>query len=76
MVGMISALDALDFAGPPNLLGLLAIAKASGESIRIPRGLWPIVVVLALFNITAWNGLILFGVQQMPAACAETCTNA
>lgn len=53
----------LPFAG----LGLLAIAKASGESIRIPRGLWPVVVVLALFNITGWNGLILFGVQQMPA---------
>ena len=53
----------LPFAG----LGLLAIAKASGESIRIPRGLWPVVIVLALFNITGWNGLILFGVQQMPA---------
>ena len=24
-------------------------------------------VVLALFNITGWNGLVLFGVQQMPA---------
>ena len=27
----------LPFAG----LGLLAIAKASGESIRVPRALWP-----------------------------------
>ena len=53
----------LPFAG----IGLLAIAKASGESIRISRGLWPVVIVLALFNITGWNGLILFGVQQMPA---------
>lgn len=53
----------LPFAG----LGLLAIAKASGESIRIPRGFWLVVVVLALFNITGWNALILFGVQQMPA---------
>ena len=42
---------------PFAALGLLAIAKASGESIRIPRGLWPVVVVLALFNITGWNGL-------------------
>ena len=53
----------LPFAG----LGLLAIAKATGESIRIPPGMWPIVVLLALLNITGWNGLILFGVQQMPA---------
>lgn len=52
---------------PFAALGLLAIAKATGESLRIPRGLWPVVVVLALFNITGWNGLILFGVQQMPA---------
>ncbi|GIK87435.1 MAG: DMT family transporter [Burkholderiales bacterium] len=48
-------------------LGLLAIARASGESIRVPRALWPLVVLLALFNITGWNGLVLFGVQQMPA---------
>lgn len=53
----------LAFAG----LGLLSIARASGESIRVTRKLWGIVCVLALFNITAWNGLILFGVQHMPA---------
>jgi drug/metabolite transporter (DMT)-like permease len=53
----------LPFAG----LGLLAIAKASGEAIAIPRGAWPMVLVLALLNITGWNGLVLFGVQQMPA---------
>lgn len=53
----------LAFAG----LGLLAVARASGESIRIPRGLWSLVLLLALFNITGWNGLVLFGLQQMPA---------
>jgi drug/metabolite transporter (DMT)-like permease len=53
----------LPFAG----LGLLAIARASGESIGIPRGAWPMVLALALLNITGWNGLVLFGLQQMPA---------
>ena len=48
-------------------LGLLAIAKLSGQSLRLPRSTWPVVVVLAILNITAWNGLVLFGVQQMPA---------
>jgi drug/metabolite transporter (DMT)-like permease len=48
-------------------IGLLAIAKLSGESLRIPRELWPRVAVLAILNISAWNGLLLFGVQQMPA---------
>jgi drug/metabolite transporter (DMT)-like permease len=48
-------------------LGLLAIARVSGDSIRVPRSQWPLVVMLALINITGWNGLVLFGVQQMPA---------
>jgi len=52
---------------PFAALGLLLVSKLSGDSIRIPRALWPKVAALALFNIAAWNGLILFGVQQMPA---------
>ena len=53
----------LPFAG----LCLLAIAKWSGESIAIPRALWPLTIGLALLNITGWNGLLLFGVQTLPA---------
>jgi drug/metabolite transporter (DMT)-like permease len=52
---------------PFAALGLLLISKVSGDSMRIPRALWPRVAVLALFNIAGWNGLIVFGVQQMPA---------
>jgi drug/metabolite transporter (DMT)-like permease len=48
-------------------IGLLIVAKCSGHSIRIPRALWGKVATLSVFNISAWNGLILFGVQQMPA---------
>jgi drug/metabolite transporter (DMT)-like permease len=51
------------FAG----LGLLTIAKASGEDIRVPRRLWWMVAVLALCNIFGWNALVLFGVREMPA---------
>jgi drug/metabolite transporter (DMT)-like permease len=53
----------LPFAG----IGLLILAKVGGDSIAIPRALWGKVAALALFNIGAWNGLIVFGVQQMPA---------
>jgi drug/metabolite transporter (DMT)-like permease len=53
----------LGFAG----LTLLLVSKLSGESIRIDRALWPRLVVLALFNITGWSALIVFGVQQVPA---------
>jgi drug/metabolite transporter (DMT)-like permease len=51
------------FAG----LGLLAIAKLGGESVAVPRRMWGLVALLAFFNITAWNALVLFGLQQMPA---------
>jgi drug/metabolite transporter (DMT)-like permease len=47
--------------------GLLAIAKLAGDAIGIPRRLWGKVALLALFNITGWNGLVLFGLQDLPA---------
>jgi drug/metabolite transporter (DMT)-like permease len=53
----------LPFAG----LGLLLFSKLSGESIRIPRHWWGKATLLAMFNIAIWNGLLLFGVQQLPA---------
>jgi drug/metabolite transporter (DMT)-like permease len=52
---------------PFAAIGLLFVARLSGDSIRIPRAWWGRVATLALFNIAAWNGFILFGVQQMPA---------
>jgi len=52
---------------PFAALGLLAVAKATGDSIRIPRPLWGKVTLLGVANITGWNGLLLFGLQQLPA---------
>ena len=52
---------------PFAALGLMAVATWSGDAIRIPREHWGKVAALALFNITGWNALILFGVQQLPA---------
>jgi drug/metabolite transporter (DMT)-like permease len=52
---------------PFAALGMLAAATWSGNAIRVPRRLWGRLVVLALFNIAGWNGLVLFGVAQLPA---------
>jgi drug/metabolite transporter (DMT)-like permease len=52
---------------PFAALGLLLVARLAGDSIRIPRPLWGKVALLALFNIAGWNGLVLFGLQQLPA---------
>jgi drug/metabolite transporter (DMT)-like permease len=55
---------------PFAALGLLLLAKLSGESTGVPRAWWLRVGILALFNITGWNWLILFGLQQMPSGRA------
>ncbi len=52
---------------PFAALGMLLVARASGDSIRIPRAWWGRIAVLAFFNIAGWNGFVLFGVQQLPA---------
>jgi drug/metabolite transporter (DMT)-like permease len=52
---------------PFAAIGLLALARIAGDSIRIPRQMWGKLALLAFFNITGWNGLLLFGVQQLPA---------
>lgn len=66
----VTALAPLTFRAttlPFAAAGLLLIARLSGDPLRIPRAWWGRVVALALVNITAWNALIVFGVQQMPA---------
>jgi hypothetical protein len=52
---------------PFAAIGLLLVARFCGDAIRVPRAWWGRVATLAIFNIAAWNGFILFGVQQMPA---------
>src|SRR6476661_5620863 len=52
---------------PFAALGMLLVARLTGDSIRVPRKLWPRLGVLALFNIAGWNGFVLFGIQQLPA---------
>jgi drug/metabolite transporter (DMT)-like permease len=52
---------------PFAALGLFVVAHFAGDSVRVPRAWWFRVSVLAFFNIASWNGLLLFGVQQMAA---------
>jgi drug/metabolite transporter (DMT)-like permease len=52
---------------PFAALGMLLVARLSGDSLVIPRAWWGKVVVLAAFNITGWNAFVLFGVQQLPS---------
>jgi drug/metabolite transporter (DMT)-like permease len=57
---------------PFAALGMLAVARLSGNSVRVPRVMWGKIALLALFNISAWNGLILFGLRELPRAAARS----
>jgi len=66
----VSELPPLTFRGltlPFAAVGMLLVARCSGDLIRIPRALWTKVAILALFNIAGWSGFVMFGVQQLPA---------
>ena len=52
-------------------MGLLAISRLKGLSVRVPKGQWPRLVVVALFNITAWNVLAIYGVSLMASGRAS-----
>jgi drug/metabolite transporter (DMT)-like permease len=52
---------------PFAALGMFVATLLSGDTVRIPRAWWGRIAILALFNIAAWNGFVLFGVQQLPA---------
>ena len=52
---------------PFAALGMFAVAALSGDALRIPPALRGKVALLALFNITGWHALVLFGLQQLPA---------
>ncbi len=49
---------------------LFAALKAGGQPLAIPRDQWPRLVMLAFFNITCWNVLIVFGLSQLPSGRA------
>lgn len=50
--------------GPLVLIGAL---RAGGQKLASPRGQWGRLVLLSIFNIFAWNLLVAFGLQLIPA---------
>ena len=66
-VGELAPLTFRALTLPFAAIGMLLVARASGDAIRVPREWWLRVAVLAFFNIAGWNGFVLFGVQQLPA---------
>ncbi len=51
-------------------VGVFAMAAASRQPLRVPRGQWGRLVVLALLNFTAWNVLVAYAVPLMSSGRA------
>jgi len=51
--------------------GMLGIAWARGESLRVPRSVWPRLGWAALTNIGLWNVGVAFGVALLPPGRAS-----
>jgi drug/metabolite transporter (DMT)-like permease len=47
--------------------GIFAIARIGGQPLLPPRAHWPRLVGASLFNVTAWNILIAYGLMRLPA---------
>lgn len=51
-------------------VGLFAIARATGERLAVPRGMWPRLLWITLFNNVGWNVLGVYGIPMMDSGRA------
>jgi drug/metabolite transporter (DMT)-like permease len=51
--------------------GLFAIAAAGGRPLGVPQGQWSRLLAVTLFNVTAWNVLVAYGVTLMESGRAS-----
>jgi drug/metabolite transporter (DMT)-like permease len=49
---------------------LFAFLRAAGQPLAIPRDHWGRLALLAFFNITCWNILVVFGLALLPSGRA------
>ena len=50
--------------------GLMLIARLMRQPILPPKGKWPVFILLAAANITAWNILSIYGILLLPSGRA------
>ncbi len=70
---VVAELPRLSFRGMcliPAAVGMFAIARATGQSLRVPRGRWGQLAGLALTNIVGWNVFAVYGVSLLPSGRA------
>jgi drug/metabolite transporter (DMT)-like permease len=50
---------------------LFAALRAGGQPLRVPKGQWGRLALLAFLSITCWNMLVAFGVARIPSGRAS-----
>ncbi|MDR2786931.1 MAG: DMT family transporter [Candidatus Accumulibacter sp.] len=50
--------------------GLMLIACLMRQPLRPPKGKWPVLILLAITNITGWNILSIYGILLLPSGRA------
>jgi drug/metabolite transporter (DMT)-like permease len=67
---LLTALPPLTVRGCTGVVGALclaAMALAQGQSLKVPRALWPRLMLAALLNVTGWMVLIGLAMLWLPA---------
>jgi len=57
-------------AGISAALGLFAMAKANGRTLRAPRAEWKGLIIVSLLNMSVWNIAVLYGIDLMESGRA------
>jgi drug/metabolite transporter (DMT)-like permease len=68
---LLSELPPLTFRGATGVVGaclLAALALARGQSLNVPRKLWPRLMLAALLNVTGWMVLMGLALLWLPAS--------
>ncbi len=50
---------------------LFAVVRAAGQPLGVPKHQWPRLMLLAFFNVTCWNALVVFGMTVIPSGRAS-----
>jgi drug/metabolite transporter (DMT)-like permease len=68
---LLSELPPLTMRGTTGVVGALllaALALVSGQSLRVPRELWPRLVLAAFLNVAGWMALMGLALLYLPAS--------
>lgn len=68
LIGELPPLTLRGLSGVVGALLLAALALARGQSLHVPRAMWPRLVLVAVLNVTGWMALMGLALLWLPAS--------